>query len=152
MSNPNYFSKEVSNKILERINSLTPSNQALWGTMSVSQMLAHCNVTYDMLFTDKYPKPNFLVQTLLKLFVKPTVVGDKPYKKQSQTAPAFIIKDERNFENEKQQLIQNITKTVALGEAYFEGKASHSFGKLTAKEWNNMFYKHLDHHLSQFGA
>lgn len=152
MSIPNYFNKEVSNTILERINSLTPNTQPLWGTMNVSQMLAHCNVTYDMLFTNKYPQPNFLVQTLLKLFVKPTVVGDKPYKKQSQTAPAFIIKDERNFESEKQKLIQNIQRTLELGEAYFEGKASNSFGKLSSKEWNNMFYKHLDHHLSQFGA
>ena len=44
----------------------------------------------------------------------------------------------------------DITKTQQLGENYFEGKESNSFGKLTASEWNNMFYKHLDHHLSQF--
>ncbi|MCJ8164098.1 hypothetical protein MKJ04_04535 [Pontibacter sp. E15-1] len=29
---------------------------------------------------------------------------------------------------------------------------SHSFGRLSSQEWNNMFYKHLDHHLSQFGV
>ena len=26
------------------------------------------------------------------------------------------------------------------------------FLKLFVKNWNNMFYKHLDHHLSQFGV
>jgi len=25
-------------------------------------------------------------------------------------------------------------------------------GKLTAVEWSNMLYKHLDHHLRQFGV
>ncbi len=152
MTLPNYFSKEVSEKLIQRINLLHPSTAPVWGTMQVSQMLAHCNVTYDMLFTDKYPEPNFFVKALLKLFVKPTVVGDKPYKKLSQTAPAFLIKDERDFENEKHKLLANISKTVALGENHFEGKSSNSFGTLNAKEWNNLFYKHLDHHLSQFGA
>jgi hypothetical protein len=27
-----------------------------------------------------------------------------------------------------------------------------SFGALTKTEWSNMLYKHLDHHLTQFGA
>ena len=39
-----------------------------------------------------------------------------------------------------------------LGVSYFENKESHSFGRLTIKEWNNMFYKHLEHHLTQFGV
>ena len=152
MSIPNYFSQDVSSQLTERINKLTPNTAPVWGTMNVAQMLAHCNVTYDMLFTNKYPVPNFLVKGLLKLFVKQTVVNEKPYKKQSQTAPAFLIKDERNFETEKANLLKHISKTVELGEKYFEGKESHSFGALQASEWNNMFYKHLDHHLNQFGV
>ena len=43
-------------------------------------------------------------------------------------------------------------KTQELGEAHFEGKESHSFGPLNKTEWNNMFYKHADHHLTQFGV
>jgi hypothetical protein len=38
-----------------------------------------------------------------------------------------------------------------LGETYFEGKPSPSFGKMTAKEWSNQFWKHMDHHFRQFG-
>jgi hypothetical protein len=39
-----------------------------------------------------------------------------------------------------------------LGEGYFNGLTSNSFGKLSTIEWNNLFYKHLDHHLRQFGV
>ena len=39
-----------------------------------------------------------------------------------------------------------------LGEAHFDNKESHSFGKLNINEWNTMFYKHLDPHLTQFGV
>jgi hypothetical protein len=46
----------------------------------------------------------------------------------------------------------NLEKTKSLGEVHFEQKESHSFGKLTAEEWSNYFYYHLDHHLTQFGA
>lgn len=152
MSLPNIFTKAVADSIIERINKLNPASQANWGKMNVSQMLAHCNVTYEMAFENKHPKPNFFLRFILKSFVKDMVTNETPYKQNSQTAPAFIIGDVRNFEFEKSRLIQYITKTVEVGESYFEGKESNSFGALSTKEWNNMFYKHLDHHLKQFGV
>jgi len=152
MALPNIFTTDVSEKVIERINKLTPSTQANWGKMSVSQMLAHCNVTYELIFEDKHPKPNSFVKLILKLFIKNAVVNETPYKRSSQTAPAFLIKDEREFEKEKQRLIDHIRKTQQLGETHFNGKESHSFGALNTVEWSNMFYKHLNHHLTQFGV
>jgi hypothetical protein len=89
---------------------------------------------------------------MLKVFVKNIVVGEKPYKKSSPTSGDFIIKDQRNLDLEKSKLIDFIYKTQGLGPQYFDGKESHSFGKLTKNEWNTMFYKHLDYHLGQFGV
>jgi len=152
MALPNIFSKEVAADIISRINKLTQTTQAIWGTMSASQMLAHCNVTYEVVYENKHPKPNFILRLILIAFVKKYVTNEIPYKKSSQTAPAFIIKDERNFEIEKKRLIDFIEKTQQLGEMHFDGKDSLSFGKLNTQEWNNMFYKHLNHHLSQFGV
>ena len=148
----NVFNKQDSLDIIERINKLTPSTPALWGKMNVSKMLAHCNVTYEFIYTDKHPKPNPFMKLILKLFVKKLVVSNQTYKKNNPTAPAFIISDEKIFETEKNNLINYITTTQELGESHFNGKESHSFGKLNTSEWNNMFYKHLDHHLSQFGV
>ena len=115
-------------------------------------MLAHCNVTYEYVYDNKYREPNAMIKLILKLFVKNLVVSDKPYKHHSQTAPDFIIKGDRDFEKEKARLVDFISKTQQLGEGYFDGKKSHSFGVLNKTEWNNMFYKHLDHHLQQFGV
>lgn len=152
MALPNIFTKSVADEVIQRINTLTPATQPQWGKMSVSQMLAHCCVTYEMAYENIHPKPNFFLSLILKTFVKNGVVNEKPYGKSLQTAPAFIIADERNFEKEKARLIGYINKTVELGEDSFEGRVSLSFGKLTKTEWNNMFYKHLDHHLTQFGV
>ncbi len=152
MALPNIFSKDVSDNVISRINQLAPTTQGLWGKMNVTQMLAHCNVTYEMVYDTKHPKPNFFVGLILKLFVKNKVVSEVPYQKNGPTAPAFIIADNRDFEQEKQRLIAFISKTQQLGEASFDQKESHSFGKLSKTEWNNMFYKHLNHHLGQFGV
>jgi hypothetical protein len=152
MALPNIFTAEVSNTIIQRINSLSATQQALWGTMSVGQMLAHCNVTYEMVFETKHPKPNFFIQLMLKMFVKSKVVSKAPYGQNGQTAPQFIIKETKDFNIEKERLIQYIQKVQQLGEQHFDGKESLSFGTLNKTEWNNMFYKHLDHHLRQFGV
>lgn len=146
------FDKEVASEVIDRINKLTPETQPVWGKMDVAQMLAHCNVTYEMIFTDKHKAPNAFMKLMLKAFLKGIIVGPRPYKKNSQTAPAFLITDKRVFDAEKQCLIDYINKVQAMGRNQFEGKESLSFGKLTADEWNGMFYKHLDHHLGQFGV
>jgi hypothetical protein len=100
----------------------------------------------------KHPKPNAFMRFILKLLVKSTVAGDKPYKHNSKTAPAFLIKDNKDFNSEKERLTAYIHTTHQLGADYFDGRESHSFGTLTKTEWNNLFYKHLDHHLRQFGV
>ncbi len=149
----NIFKKEITDEIIGRINQLTPETQPLWGKMSVSKMLAHCNVTYELIYEeDKHPKPGAFMRFILKSLVKKKVVNEAPYKQNSPTAPAFLIKDEKQFEQEKTRLIDHLLKTQELGESHFEGKVSHSFGPLNKTEWNNMFYKHLDHHLRQFGC
>jgi len=148
----NIFQPEVTEQVIARINKLTSASPQLWGKMNVSQMLAHCNVSYELVYDNNHPKPNALTKFIMKALIKNTVVSEKPYKKNSQTAPSFVITDEKEFEREKNRLIEYITKTQELGENHFDGKESHSFGKLTKTEWSNMFYKHLDHHLNQFGA
>ena len=152
MSLPNIFTKEVADNIIERINHLTAETKPQWGTMSVAQMLAHCNVSYEMIYDNIHPKPNPFLKFILKKLVKGKVVGEAAYPHNSRTAPQFIIKETKNFEAEKQRLIDHINKTLQLGENYFDNKESHSFGKLNKTEWNNMLYKHLQHHLSQFGV
>lgn len=149
---PNIFTSAVTHEIIGRINSLTPTSAAQWGKMNVSQMLAHCSVTYEMVYENIHPKPNAFMRFILKAMVKPKVVSEKPYGQNNPTAPAFLIKGDKNFDSEKKRLIDYINKTQQLGEAEFNNKESLSFGPLSANEWNNMFYKHLDHHLRQFGV
>lgn len=147
------FNKEVTDEVIGRINKLSAESTAQWGKMNVAQMLAHCCVTYELIYEpEKHPEPNWLMKKIIQLMAKETVVGSKPFKKSLHTAPAFLVSSEQDFELQKNRLIEYLLKTQALGEDYFDGKISHSFGKLNRNQWNNMFYKHVDHHLTQFGV
>lgn len=148
----NIFDNSTTLELQDRINSLNVDSQPLWGTMSVDQMFAHCNVAYDLNLTDKFPKPKGFKKFMIKLFAKKLVTGGKPYKKNIRTSPEFVISDAKQFEKEKEELITNVQKVESLGKDYFENRDSHAFGVLTSQEWSNTFYKHLDHHLKQFGV
>lgn len=147
------FSKQVTDEIIDRINRLQPQSTAQWGKMNVSQMLAHCNVTYDYTYTpEKFKAPGVIKKFFLKTLIKKYIVGPQPYRQNIHTAPDFIIADSREFETEKKKLIDALYRTQQLGRSYFEGRENFSFGKMTAEEWNTMYYKHIDHHLRQFGV
>lgn len=146
------FEKSVSDEFIGRIEKLTAETTPLWGKMNGAQMLAHCSVTYELIYEDKHTVPSGFAKFFLKKFIKGSVVGDKPYKKNGRTAPLFLVSNKRDFLDEKKRLIDFIEKTQGLGAQYFDGKESHSFGELTVAEWNNLFSKHLDHHLTQFGV
>lgn len=147
------FTAKGVEETIERINKLTPTSKAEWGKMSVDQMLAHCNVPYQMVFNDsKYKKPGAFGKLIIKLFVKKAVVGPKPYPKNGRTAPDFIIDGARDFEVEKNKLVSYLMKVNKLGADEFNNKQSLSMGKLSTQEWNMLFSKHLDHHLTQFNV
>ncbi|MGL6128047.1 DUF1569 domain-containing protein [Chryseobacterium artocarpi] len=149
----NVFDAKDAQNYIDRINKLVEDTHGLWGKMTVDQMLAHCCVTYEMIYEpEKHKKPGAIAKFILKTFVKPKVVGEKSYPRDSPTAPQFLVTGRKNFDEEKVRLIGFIQKTQQLGADAFDGKESFSFGKLNAQEWNNMCAKHLNHHLSQFGV
>ena len=79
------------------------------------------------------------------------MIDNTPYKQNLPTAPNFIIHETPEIESCKEILKAKIRETQNLGAQYFEGRKHSTLGKLTALEWNNVLYKHIDHHLNQFG-
>ncbi len=144
------FNDETNNELLERINNLNSSTIPKWGKMSVSQMLNHVTIPYNDILKRNKKKSKF--SFIFRFLLKGSLTGDTPYRKNSPTAKRFIIKDEPDFEIVKTDLVEKMTKVHNMGEVFFEGKVHPLIGKLTAKEWSNMLYKHLDHHLKQFGV
>jgi hypothetical protein len=151
MALPSVFDQQTSEALLARLEQINPQTQPKWGTMDAAKLLAHLNVTYDLAYERIPNNLNFLMKLMMKLFVKDKVTNEVPYKQNERTAPVFIIKGDKDFAKEKAILIQNIKETTKKGVTFFEGRENTSFGVLSASQWSNMFYKHLDHHFRQFG-
>lgn len=149
---PSIYEPQTVADLKARIEKLQPDSPRRWGKMDVAQMLAHCNVAFELTYGEKEVQYNFLMKLFLKAFVKKQVVGPKPYPRNGQTAPVFVIADERDFAKEKTRLLAYLDRMQAEGATAYEGRESPSFGPMTAEEWSVQFVKHLDHHLQQFGV
>jgi hypothetical protein len=147
----NLFDKDTHSEIMQRINLLTVESQRKWGKMNVSQMLAHCKEAFKVPLSDK-KMPRMFIGMLLGWAVKSKLYNESPWKQNLPTAPNFIIKDERDFEKEKQELSTLINRFYNEGPENV-GRFPHPmFGTFTKEQWGQAMYKHLDHHLIQFGA
>jgi len=147
----NLFEKGSAEELLLRIDGLQPATQRQWGKMDVAQMMAHCSAALDMA-SGKLVLPRLLIGRLLGSFVRPIYSNEKPFSKSSPTDPKLVVSDQRDFQKEKDQLKVKVREFQEGGEAKCTRHPHPFFGSLTPYEWGRGMYKHLDHHLRQFGA
>jgi hypothetical protein len=145
------FNEADKNEILARIEKLTPETQHLWGKMNVSQMLAHCAVGAQWPSGDVAVKGS-PISLIGQFFKKSFIHTDKPFRKNSPTAPELTMVDPKDFQKEKAAFIAAVNKLYAGGEKGIKTEKHTFFGKMTPEEWGILNYKHADHHLSQFGV
>lgn len=147
----NLFDKDTYKEITDRINKLTPQTERKWGKMDVAQMMAHCLEAFKVPVTEK-ELPRVFIGRLIGWMMKSKLYNESPWKKSLPTAPNFIIKDARDFEVEKKKLLSIIDAFYTKNAVGIGDKVHPLFGKLTSEQWGKSMYKHLNHHLEQFGV
>jgi Protein of unknown function (DUF1569) len=145
------YNKTDNDLFISRINQLTPESKALWGKMTVDQMLSHCQAPMDFAFGKTPMKANFIMRLLGKM-IKGKMLKSKEFKKNSPTAPAFIRTEKYDFDQTKQGLIERINVFSELGPKAIKTTNHPFFGEMTYEEWSQLHTMHLDHHLRQFGV
>lgn len=138
-------------ELLKRLDRLTPDTRPIWGKMTPSQMMEHAARVFDMATGRKPMKQVFLGKALSWIFKK-EFLGEKPFKPNRPTGPDFKIQDQPEFESTRARLTELINEFHNLGESGLDGNVHGFFGPLTGKQWGETQYKHLDHHLRQFGV
>lgn len=143
------FEDVAYSELKNRIEKLEPNAQAQWGKMNAAQMVWHCQAPLNIILGKNHygMKPSWLA----KLFFKKSLYNDKPWKKNLPTAKVMKTTEQKDFNTEKEKLVALIDETHAE-KAKAEWQAHPAFGYFTAEQWGKMQYKHLDHHLKQFGV
>ena len=137
--------------ILARLERLQPDAARCWGKMTAAQMLAHCQQPLRVA-TGALQLQRGLLGILFGRLAKKKLLAPAPWKPGMATAPEFQITDARDFAKEKAALLAIVKRFGEAGPAGLT-KAPHPFfGPLTVDEWQVLQWKHLDHHLRQFGA
>lgn len=146
----NLFTPADRESLSHRLATLEPGAQRQWGRMDAAQMLLHCARSLEAATGDRPTKQVFLGK-LVTPFIRGFVLGEKPWGKNGPTDPSFVVSNACDFEAERIRLATLIDRFVRRGP---EGAAKEThafFGKLSGSEWGRLMYKHLDHHLRQFG-
>ena len=81
--------------------------------------------------------------------LKKTIAGPKPFKKNLSTPKKFKIESVEDFYVQKQNLLDLVNRFTS---GSITDKVHPLIGKLSESEWGESQYKHLDHHLTQFGV
>ena len=146
----NLFEPTTAAEIISRIQKLQPDTPAKWGKMNVAQMMAHCQAPFVVFFSEKKVKRG-LASLLFGKVAKRKLFSNKPWPKSLPTDKSFVIADERDFEGERNKLVDMINRFSTDG-LTITSNTHPFFGHLSSQEWALFGYRHLDHHLQQFGV
>ena len=146
------FNTTHNTEIIDRINNLSHQSQAQWGKMNVAQMLTHCQAPLRVAYGDLKLKRGLMGILFGSMFKKKLTRDEKPFDRNLPTDKAFLVIEKREFEKETNNLVALVKKFEQVGKNGITKDAHPFFGKMTPNEWDALQWKHLDHHLRQFGA
>lgn len=148
---PSLFDTSDRNALVARLSELEARSSRHWGKMTPAQMLRHCSIALETATGVRSAKQSLLGK-LVTPFIRSMILGEKPFRRNAPTDPTFVVSEEADFIVEKKRLRGLVDRFCQAGPAE-AGKQTHPFfGKLTGDEWGRLTFKHLDHHLRQFGV
>ena len=141
----------VLEEMLQRIQQLSPNSKALWGKMTVAQMLLHCTEAMKM-STGELKLKRKLFSRLYAPLLNPLYYSKLPFPKGLLTDKGLAVKEQKDFYIEHQRLLNYLQQYNIQQSTQSEGAVHPFLGYMTAQQWGIGMYKHLDHHLRQFGV
>ena len=146
----NLFQPDAVEEVMARIEQLKPSSQPAWGKMNVAQMVAHCSTTMDMA-SGKFVAKRTLLGRIVGPRVRHILKDESPMRRNSPTVKELRV-GVCDFAQEHERLKQCVRQFHEGGEARCTRHPHPFFGNITPLEWSTGMYKHVDHHLKQFGV
>lgn len=148
----NLFTPADRAAIERRLAALRGDSARQWGKMDVGQMLAHCATALEMACGDRQKK-QALLGKIVTPFIRGRLLGEAPFGRNAPTDPDLVMTGQpRDIETERQRLAGLVAKFCDRGPEAAGDQVHSFFGTLNGQEWGRLMYKHLDHHLRQFGV
>ena len=136
-------------KFIERIETLSADSKREWGKLTLPQMLAHCRKPLLVASGELQLKRGLIGFLFGRMAKKKFVDSDAPFNRNSPTDPKFLDPDADDVASERAGLIEQVRAFAKTGPP---SSVHPFFGAMSENDWDRLMWKHLDHHLRQFGA
>lgn len=146
------FNNQTINELKVRINQLDAKATPAWGKMNIFQMLKHCTENERMMVREKRYKRRFIGRIFGKMALKASIKDDAALAKNSPTHPALIFTGTGDVNQQKQLWIDLLEKYPTKQSRDYTDFVHPFFGKMDSTQISRLAYKHIDHHLRQFGV
>jgi hypothetical protein len=148
----NWFRPDDRARLLERLERLSPASQALWGSMTAHEVVCHLAEPLRVALGDR--KAGRIPSPLGLPGVSAFVVWLMPWPRGAPTAPEFLpgrgMASPTEFERDREALLGLLERFTNTAADFVFGP-SPVFGRLDRSSWGRLQWRHLDHHLRQFG-
>jgi hypothetical protein len=137
-------------EMIRRLESLSPQAQPRWGRLTAAKMICHVADCLRMALGDLATRPP-RSSAFIRFLLKPLFVFVLPMPRNLPTGRELLSTAPTTFEQDRQacaDLMRRFSSTPGSG----KGPSHQFFGVLTWSEWGALQWRHLDHHLRQFGA
>jgi len=148
----NIFNPDDNLELIHRLENLNIQSERQWGKMDVAQMVVHCQKPLEVADQKLMVKRNLISFLFGSMMKKKLIIKGEPFKQNLPTAKEFKIESLENFDIEKAKLMTMISDLGKKGPSAIAVTTHPFFGDMTPDQWGLLFYKHLDHHLKQFGV
>jgi len=135
-------------QLLDRLARLTPDRPARWGRMNAPQMVTHLSEAMRMALGELPCRPKNVPWRHAP--IKQLVVYWLPWPKGVPTARELLGRTPLEWPVERAAVRRHVESFQNL-DPKLMWPEHPAFGKLTPKAWCVLGYRHMDHHLRQFG-
>lgn len=120
--------------------------------MNSAQMLCHCDKVLKVAIGKLIlPKTNFFIYYIGNLTRIEMMIFNNGIPPNMPTFKKLVVEEICNFEGCRENLLKTLNEFIRISSENKLPERHELFGKMTKKEWGFMEYKHLNHHLKQFG-
>ena len=143
------FDETDRSSLYERLGGLTLDRTPLWGRMTCGQMLAHLTDGVRMTLGELVVQPK---RGPLRFGpIRHAVIHWLPFPKGAPTAPELLVRRAEDCATEIAEL-RAVMERMASNAGTQAWEEHPAFGRMTEHDWGVLVYRHVDHHLRQFGA
>ncbi len=140
----------VAAELGTRIKRIRPESPRAWGTMTPAEMLCHLADSAASVLGGSKRGP-FSSRPMLKWLA---LYSPLPWQRGTRTSPEVDAQRPGNavdFDRDRARALEALAALVSAPAGAFP-TGHRVFGQMNHKDWQHWAYKHMNHHLRQFGA